>query len=337
MEPANGPSAKTLAVSIRQIYNLAIMSDIQHVNIRRFDVGTLMLIQSILSERSVTVAARVSGISQPAASNALSRLRKAFGDPLMVRGAEGMTLTVRGETLLDQLGEIVPRIEAMTRPASFEPSRATDMLSLAASDHASLLLVPALTERVSRMAPNIRLAVSLVQSGGAGVTALEKAGVNLRLGWLQSLPQSWYIRRLMDDEIGVICRRDAPVDAKSIDKDFFLNAGHVALSTDRPYYQTLADQALARQGLSRRVAVWTTNFTAIPLIVARSDMIAFFPASIARMYEGFADIKVLPSPVEVGDYNLSMAWHPRIHTDPAYRWLRSRIVETASGLGTDRP
>jgi len=313
------------------------MFGIQQVDIRRLDIGTLVLIQSILTERSVTAAARSMGISQPAASNALARLRKAFGDPLIVRSQSGMTLTARGAELNDQLAEIVPRIVELTKPTVFDPEKATDMLSLAASDHASLLLIPTVTAQVRDTAPGVRLAVSLVQSGGAGIAALEKAGVDLRLGWLQSLPDSWYTRRLIDDEIGVICRRGARVDSYSSVKDFFLDATHVALSTDRPYYQTLADQMLAKQGLQRKVGVWTTNFTAIPLIVAQSDMVAFFPMSIARMYERFADIQVIKSPFDVGEYNLSMAWHPRIHTDPAYRWLRSKIVEASAMLERQLP
>lgn len=294
-----------------------------------------MLIRAILAEGSVTTAARRNGVSQPAASNALARCRRAFGDTLLVRGPSGMALTARGRILLDQLNDIAPRIEALTRPAEFVPETSNTMMALGASDHASLLLVPRITSRLSRAAPDIRLAVSLVQAGGPDSSMLERAGVDLRLGWLQSLPQSWYMRRLVDDEIGIICRADAAVSAKTIDQDYFLNTRHVALATDRPYYQTLADQALARQGLERKVGVWTTNFTAIPLIVAQSDMIAFFPVSIARMYQKFADIKVLPSPVEVGKYNLSMAWHPRIHEDAGYKWLRSEIIAAASELTSD--
>lgn len=308
------------------------MTNIHETDISRFDVGTLMLIRTILAERSVTTAARLSGISQPAASNALARCRRAFGDTLLVRGPTGMTLTARGRILLDQLIDIAPRIEALTRAAEFVPESSNAMMALAASDHASLLLVPKITSRLSKIAPDIRLAISLVQSGGPDSTKLERAGVDLRLGWLQSLPQSWYQRKLIDDEIGIICSADAEVTAETIDQEFFLKTRHVALATDRPYYQTLADQALARQGLERKVGVWTTNFTAIPLIVAQSDMIAFFPVSIARMYQTFANIKLLPNPVQVGKYNISMAWHPRIHEDPAYKWLRAQIIEASNEL-----
>lgn len=291
-----------------------------------------MLVRTILTEGSVTAAARIWGVSQPAASNALARCRRTFGDTLLVRGSAGMALTARGRILLDQLNDVAPRIEAMTRPTEFVPSTSTAMMALAASDHASLVLIPRLTERVTRNAPGVRLAVSLVQAGGPGSDKLERAGVDLRLGWLQSLPQSWYTKRLFDDQIGVIVRADAEVSAETIDRDFFLNTRHVALATDRPYYQTLADQSLARQGIERKVGVWITNFTAIPLIVAQSDMIAFFPMSIARMYQKFANIKVLPSPVEVGSYNVSMAWHPRIHEDPDYRWLRAEITAAAEDI-----
>ena len=311
-----------------------MMADITHADIRRFDVGTLLLVRSILAERSVTAAARSAGVTQPAASNALARFRKGFGDALLVRGPSGMTLTPRGVDLLEQLNGIAPLIEAMARPTAFVPEESNDLLAIAASDHASLLLVPSLTDRVRRAAPGVRLAVSLVQAGGSDPDQLERAGVDLRLGWLQSLPQSWYTRRLLDDEIGIICRNDLPIDAKSIDAAFVLETDHVGLSTDRPYYQTLADQALARQGKRRKVGVWVTNFTAIPLIVAQTDMIAFFPVSIARMYQRFADIKVLPCPIPMGSYNLSMAWHPRIHDSEAYKWLRAQIISAAGDLSS---
>src|SRR5690606_8828663 len=142
--------------------------------------------------------------------------------------------------------------------------------------------------------PSVRISVSLIQGGQARGVDLEKAGFDLRLGWLQSLPQYWFSRRLVDDGIGVICSAGSGLTAENLTAEAFEKRGHVALATEKPLYQTLADQALGRLGIQRNVVAWTTNFTSIPLMVAGSDLIALFPLSLARLYQGFADIRALP-------------------------------------------
>jgi DNA-binding transcriptional LysR family regulator len=307
------------------------MVDIQSSNILRFDGTTLVTIRHILAERNLTAAAQLAGLTQPAASNALARVRKVLGDPLLVRGRNGLALTPRGELLLAQLEQIVPLLETMAKPPSFDPATSDMLFNVAASDHASLMLMPRVLRKLREEAPHVRISVSLIQGGQARGVDLEKAGFDLRLGWLQALPQYWYSRRLVDDQIAVICAASSGLSEKTLTPEMFEKLGHVALATERPLYQTLADQALARLGIQRNVVAWTTNFTAIPLMVAGSDLIALFPLSLARLYQGFADIRVLPSPVPLGEYHITMAWHPRVKDDPAYQFLRAIIIDAATG------
>jgi DNA-binding transcriptional LysR family regulator len=307
------------------------MSNIQPANILRFDVATLVTIRHILAERNLTAAAHLAGITQPAASNTLARVRKVLADPLLVRGRSGLSLTARGELLLSQLDEVVPLLEAMAKPPEFDPATSSTMFNIAASDHASLLLMPRVLRKVRDMAPSVRISVSLIQGGQARGVDLEKSGFDLRLGWLQTLPPYWFSRRLLDDSIGVICSAHSGLTAETFTAEVFQSRGHVALATEKPLYQTLADQALARLGIQRNVVAWTTNFTAIPLMVAGSDLIALFPLTLARLYQGFAGIRAFPSPVPLGEYHITMAWHPRVKDDPAHQWLRSVIIEAATG------
>lgn len=302
------------------------------MSIMRTDVGTLAVLQAILASASLSIGARRMGISQPAASNALARMRKITGDPLIVRSGAQMSPTARGIDLLEQLNELLPRLEALAHKPEFLPAEARGMLPIAASDHASLLLLPEALKRIRAQAPNLRISVSLIQPGGTASLEMERTGIEMRLGWMQSLPQSWYMKRLVDDGIAIIASADSPITAETIDVAYVARSGHVALATDRPYYQTLADQALAKHGIQRTVAVWTTNFTAIPLLVQNTDLIAFFPASLARMYQNMAAIKILPCPITVGEYHISMAWHPRLQNDGAYRWLREQLTLAAADL-----
>ncbi|MBF9033293.1 LysR family transcriptional regulator [Rhodobacterales bacterium HKCCE2091] len=302
--------------------------------ILRFDIATLVMLRTVLERRNLTLAARELGLTQPSISNGLRRVREVLGDPLLVRSKSGMVLTRRGETLLAQLKDVVPQLERIAAPGQFDPATSTELFHVAASDHASLVLVPRVLRRLRAEAPGTSLSVSLVQGGQ--VVDSDRPELGLRLGWLQSLPEYWMARRLIDDEMVVICARDAEWQPETFTLASLEAGSHVALMTEEARFNSRADQALAKLGVRRNVAAWTTNFSSIPLMVEDSELLALFPRSLARMYCRLAAIRILPMPVQIGEYNVTMAWHPRIHEDPSYVWLRGIIAEAAAEVGRDQ-
>src|SRR5712691_2097343 len=136
------------------------MSLMHKVHLRNFDLNLLVLLHALLEERHITRAAERSFLSQSAMSRALERLREMFGDPLLVRNGRGYERTVRGERVLRELESIMPRLEAMVRGEEFDPARSQERFRVAMTDHGSMVLMPALMERIRIAAANVRVDAS---------------------------------------------------------------------------------------------------------------------------------------------------------------------------------
>lgn len=289
----------------------------------------LSALEVLLTERSVSRAARRMGLSQPAMSNALARMRIAFDDPLMERSREGLVLTPRAESLLAQLKVLVPQLDLLGRPDGFAPSEATTVFHIAITDHASLLLMPDVLEQVHQEAPRVRLITSTLRSRQSEGDELEAGGFDLRVGWMKTLPPHWRSRKLMDERLVVIGRRSNPALQGPLTLERFLELDHLALAADRPMFQNIVDSTLARQGLERRITASISHFTLLPFLIAKSSAIAMFPERLAQAFSRLTDIVVLEPPIAFDPFNISMAWHPRVQQDAAHRWLRRIFAQCA--------
>lgn len=308
------------------------MSNIHKLNIARLDVAMIAALEVLLSERSVSRAARRVGLTQPAMSNALARMRIAFADPLLVRGREGMMLTARAEILLQQLTEIIPQLEALGKGPAFDPATAETTFRIALTDHAGVVLMPRVLQSLHGEAPRIRTHTSTISSRQTDFDELEAERFDLRLGWMHSLPAHWHRRKLLDEELVVVGARSNVALREPLELHEFLALDHVALATNRPLFQNLTDQALAKAGLQRNIVAQISHFAIVPFIVAGSNLVAMFPRRLANSFRGAADLQIVRSPFPFEDFNLSMAWHPRVHHDIDHRWLRNLVVRCAATI-----
>lgn len=290
----------------------------------------LSALQMVLAERSVGKAARRFGLSQPAMSNALARMRIAFGDPLLVRMRSTMALTARGQELLEQLEALLPQLEQLARPAQFDPMTSRVQFRVAATDYAALMLAPRIIRLLRKEAPGASLIMSTVQNREIDIENSDEH-FDLRIGWLASPPQSWYIRKILDDEIVVIAGIGNERVGDTLTREEFASMEQVAIRTRQPLYHSRIDQVLLDSGMRRNIAAWMSNFSAVPFVVAQSDLIAVFPASLARLYAPVAGIRIVEPPFPLEGLNISMAWPASVHHDAAHRWLRAKIVECAGG------
>ena len=309
------------------------MSNIHKSNIAKLDIGMISALEVLLRERSVGKAAMHAGLSQPAMSNALARMRAAFEDPLLVRGRKGMILTEHGVALLAQLTEILPRLDVLGRTARFDPTTSGLTFMLAATDHACMVVLPEILKRFSAEAPAATLKTTTVLSRHVDMTRLETTGFDLRIGWLENLPPDWHARTLFEEELVVIRRvdlsrrRQTPMDLRA-----FLSLKHVVLAPDQRSVRNLAEDALSSKGLKRTIGAFVSSFNAMPFIVAESDMIAVLPRRVAEKFKFLSTIQILPSPFRFQAFETSLAWHPRVHHDSASQWLRSLIVNASEHL-----
>ena len=297
----------------------------------RYDLNLLPALVALMEERSVSRAAVRLGITQPALSNALSRLRTTFHDPLFIRERYGVQPTLVALELAPVIAEALARLDdAVFGQQVFDPAKTERLLTIAPNGYVELVLAPAIVAKLQQVAPGIKLRLTpygndLTDTGViSGTTALV-------LGRIVDPPDNLAVQHLMDEGFACIVRVDHPDIAHSISREQFERLKHVNVEPPGRMRAGLF-QALARHRLKREVAISVTNFFAVAEMIAVTDYCATLPALICRQLASDTRLKVLPSPVDLGTFPIEMAWHVRYRHDPAHRWFRSLISELVSEI-----
>lgn len=302
----------------------------------RYDLNLLPVFLALMEERSVTRAAERLGITQPALSNALTRLRDTLKDPLFIRERYGMRPTAKAEALAPVIAAALDQLDGVVRDQQdFDPASAQQLFTLAPNSYVEFVLMPALVTRLRTRAPGIRLRLTPYGSDLAetGVTSGTTA---LALGRFVNPPNNLVVRHLMDEGLACVVRADHPQVGSKLTRKQYEQLKHVnVLPPGRLKFGLF--QRLEREGLRREVAVSVTHFLAVPEMVAVSDYCATLPRLICRRLAGDPRLKVLPAPVDLGTFPVEMAWHARYRHDPAHRWLRQQIVEVAQEIADAAP
>lgn len=311
------------------IYLISVM--LQTVYVMRYDLNLLPIFVALMEERSVTRAAERVGMTQPALSNALARLRTMLQDQLFVRERYGIQPTPIALELAPMIAEALAKLDdAVLGQQDFDPAKAERLLTIAPNGYVEFVLVPAIVARLQQVAPGIKLSLTpygndLVETGViSGLTALV-------LGRIVDPPDNLVVQHLMDEGLACVVRADHPDIGDTISRDQFERLKHVNVVPPGRMRAGLF-QALAQQRVRREVAVSVTNFFAVAEMVAVTDHIATLPNLICRRLTHDPRLKVLPAPVDLGTFPVEMAWHVRYRHDPAHRWLRSLIGDVAATL-----
>ena len=301
------------------------------VHLSRVDLNLLVIFDAMIAEGHATRAAERIGLTQPAVSHALNRLRALFGDPLFVRSPRGMTPTPTAVELAPAIRSILDQVEGVLRGGQmFDPSASSRQFVLGLSDYAAIVLLPGLTGRIEREAPGISLVVRNT-SRGAGLAMLEDGSVELVAG---NFPEPlFHLREELLYEEQFICavRRDHPAPAASFDLDRYLSLRHLHVST-KGEPRGEVDAVLRARGMARNVTVTVGHFVLAPLLVSTSDLIITEPR---RLFASLADrlsLQLLPPPIDVPTFRVVQSWHARHDVDAGHRWLRQIIKEIAQAV-----
>ncbi len=294
----------------------------------KYDLNLLPVFLALMEERSVTRAADRLGITQPALSNALTRLRAMLHDPLFIRERYGMQPTEKAAELAPVIAAALATLDdVVLGQQDFDPAKARLQITIAPNSYVEFVLVPAIVARLRDLAPGISLRLTpygtdIAETGViSGTTALV-------LGRIIDPPDNLVVQHLMQESLACVVRADHPQVGDRISRKQFEQLKHVNMLPPGRLRAGLF-QALERQGLRREVAVSVTHFLAIPEMVAVTDYCATLPSLICRHLGHDPRLKVLPSPVDLGTFPVEMAWHVRYRHDPAHRWLRSLIADVA--------
>ncbi|MCB9553046.1 MAG: LysR family transcriptional regulator [Myxococcales bacterium] len=299
-----------------------------------YDLNQIRALCALLHEAHVARAAQRLGITAPAASNALRRLREDFGDPLLVRAGRGLVRTPRGEALLGParaVMEAAERVFAAGEP--FDPGRFEGDFRVSTSDYVAHVLLGPLDALVSARAPGARL--RLRPYSRPSVEWLREAG-DLALRPALAGEPELCAEPLFDDGFLCVMRRGHPLTKGTLTVDRFAAASHVLVAPIGESDVGVVDTALAGLGRSRRVMRTVSSFFMVPGLVQGSDHIATLPAAYARVVARQWDLAVRPVPVAVPWVTIHMVWHRRYDGDPRHGWLRGVMREVVDGIRAER-
>ncbi|WGY71701.1 LysR family transcriptional regulator [Burkholderia cepacia] len=303
------------------------------VDLRAVDLNLLKLLDALLQERSVTRAGMRLGLTQPAASRALGRLRALLDDRVVVRTPKGLEFTPRAASLALRVSRVLTDAAGIVAPAVFDPATARGQFSIASLDHMALTLIPDVNARLEQRAPGMDLNVPPSRGNNVELVTDGTAGVALGVFDDDTLPAGIYRRKLYDDDLVCIVRNGHPALSARLTAKRFAALSHV-LVTIGGRGGELVDAALARQGLHRRIAMRLPHFLVAPMVVAKSDMTLVLPRRLARHVALSMPVTLVKLPVDVPSFALSMIWHERTHDDPAHAWLRQQIADVAREMAS---
>ena len=309
------------------------------MNLQKIDLNLIVYLDVLLREKNVTRAAEQLGITQPAMSNILRRLRSLFNDPLLVRSSEGMTPTERAKELQPRIREILLDVGTLLEPRTeFRPNSTPRMSRIMARDYPAATLVPRLVKALRSEAPNVIL--DFLTPSDVSYRDMEQGRVDLAINRFNEIPQSFHQVLVWRDTFSCLLSADSPYLYRLNLKDY-LDAQHVWVSKtgmgvgfgvnpDKSGGLGAIDQALQRLGKKRQISVFTRHYQMPAMLAANKDLIATLPTRVANLQaQNNSQIVVKEPPFFIPEFELKMAWSPLLQHHPAHKWLRQLIIHVA--------
>lgn len=299
------------------------------------DLGSMLTLDALLQEVSVSGAAKRLGLSTPAVSHALARYRERFNDELLVRAGRRMVLTPRAQQLAPQVHEAVAQAaRVFDAPPTLDLATHRACFTLSATDYVMVIFGERFAHQVHEQAPYLDL--RFIPNAVDDPQRLRSAQTDLAIGIYGQLPPELKARQLISDRFICVVRQDHPQlqgDALSLDQ--FIALDHIQISPrGRP--GGYLDDLLQAQGLSRRILYAVPYFQTALSLVSRCDAILTVSERIALAQGPGLGLKLLEPPLPLKPFALSMVWHPRFDDDLAHRWLRDQLILSTQGLDANR-
>ena len=294
-----------------------------------FDLNLLIVFDAVMQDRSVTRAGNRIGLSQPAMSHALNRLRYMLKDDLFVRTPEGMVPTPRAEILAQPLRNALSEMQLALEPAAFDPASSDRRFVLTLNNYAAVVIASPLVAAVSAAAPAVQLDL---RPGGTldVVEQLDRGDLDLTLGTMDSPGERFAAAPLLKDAFVMVMRRGHPASRRKLSAAAFAALSHLEISSTREDTGFI-DRWLAERGLARRIALRAPYLSAAPILV-QSDLVATLSQRIAQEFVRHHPLQLCKPPFASPTVMTTMLWHRRLDRHPAHRWLRGVITSVTKSL-----
>jgi DNA-binding transcriptional LysR family regulator len=296
------------------------------MELHEIDLNLLVVFNQLLIDRRVSKAADNLGVSQPAVSNSLAKLRKLLGDELFLRTPQGMEPTPYADQLAESVSYALAMIHSgVNQRTTFDPASAERSFAIGMTDIGEIFFLPALIERLRREAPSITL--STVRNTTINLRdELESGKVDAAIGLLPNLKAGFFQRRLFMQRYVCVMRRGHQLDKRKMTLAEFSAAEHLMVVSAGTGHGKV-DELLHRSGIDRSVRLTVPHFVSVGHILQGSDLIATVPERLAdELLEPFELAKV-PHPAKLPDIAINVFWHAKYHRSPANRWLRGVLFD----------
>jgi len=299
----------------------------------KIDLHLIRVLNTVLTERSVSRAAIRLGMYQPAVSAALKRLRELAGDPLLVRSGAGMVATDAGLRMIEPSARILRAAEVLFSDArGFDPATATNTFSLAASDYMDPLFLPQLVAQIKNEAPLCHVDIHPLSGESDYRARLAQGEVDIVVGNWPAPPDDLHMARLFGDEVVCLVAKNHPAVRRGWDSANWLAAEHVAPTPTHPGAKGVIDVHLDKLGLQRNITVRCPHFGLIPAMVSSSLLVLTTGRQYCERYTAALPVKILPCPIDFPRMMYYQLWHERTHASASAKWLRDRVKAVAAAL-----
>jgi DNA-binding transcriptional LysR family regulator len=303
------------------------------VNLGAIDLNLLVVFDAVMRERNVTRAGQRLGLSQPAMSHALDRLRHMLKDELFVRSPKGMLPTPRAEQITLPVRQALDNLQHSLEPPEFNPSEAERTFRIAADSYAAMVLVPPAAIRLAKAAPRVTLAFR--PSGTLDIAdLLDRGQLDLAIGSFAQKGERFSRRQLLQDTFVAVLRSNHPAadTARELTIEEFAALPHLEVSSPLPQATNFIEDALARRNLDRRITLRAPFLSAVRILAA-SDLISILPQRVARELISYRPLMIRPLPFSSSpSIETAMIWPRWFDNQPAHRWLRQNVEAAVSGL-----
>jgi DNA-binding transcriptional LysR family regulator len=290
------------------------------------DLNLLSVFQEVYRERQISSAARRLGLSQSAVSNALARLRRSFGDELFVRTAAGMQPTPLATQMAEPIGVAMAQVAlALNQRSRFDPATSGRRFVLAMTDVGEIYFMPTLIERCKQLAPLVE--ISSVRAGTLALKEeMEGGRVDLAVGPFEDISEALYQRQLFRQPYVTMFRKGHPLGKGEVTLERFVKAEHMLVDASESPYDRI-NALLARAGVGPMVRFRVPHFTAVPYMVATSDLVVTVPQKLAERASLPFGLEWIVPPLALPSLQTNVFWHRRYNQDPGIQWLRGLLAE----------
>ncbi|MCJ7799613.1 MAG: LysR family transcriptional regulator [Polaromonas sp.] len=299
----------------------------------KIDLHLIRVLNTVLTERSVSRAAIRLGMYQPAVSAALKRLRGLAGDPILVRSGAAMVPTDAGLRMIEPSASILRAAGMLFSDArGFDAATAQSTFRLAASDYLDPLFLPQLVAQVKAQAPGCPIEIHPLSAESDYRAQLAEGRVDLVVGNWAAPPDDLHLARLFGDEVVCLVAQSHPAVRRGWDAASWLEAEHIAPMATHPGAKGVIDEHLATLGLARNITVRCAHFGLMPSMVASGLLVMTTGRQYCERFASLLPVKILPCPIAFPRMMYYQLWHERTHASNAAKWLRERVKSVAAAL-----